>query len=144
MFQKVLIPVDGSEASNNAIQIARRMVEAGSIKAVTVLHVVQPSEIMILDGPNILIDYPQLYEDLNKAAGRIVAKAIENLGINEAISSRLEFGSPADIICQIAEQEHFDLIIIGNRGLNKLQRVFLGSVSSRVTTLAHCPVLVAK
>jgi imidazoleglycerol phosphate synthase cyclase subunit len=56
----------------------------------------------------------------------------------------LEAGLPADIICRIARKENYDLIIIGNRGLNRLKRVLLGSISSKVVAAAHCPVLVVK
>lgn len=144
MFKRVLVPVDGSDASDKAVQTARKLMEEGSIKEITLLHVLQPSEIMLYNGLNMPIDYPQFYEELNKAAGKILDKAKADLGSELSVTDHLEYGSPADIICKMAEQDKYDLIIIGHRGLNTLQRVLLGSVSSKVTTLAHCPVLVVK
>lgn len=144
MFKRVLVPVDGSEASDKAIQIAQKLMEEGSTEEITLLHVLQPSEIMLYNGLNMPIDYPQFYEELNKAAGKILDKAKADLASNVGVTTHLEYGSPADVICKIAEQDKYDLIIIGNRGLNTLQRVLLGSVSNKVTTLAHCPVLVVK
>ena len=144
MFKKVLVPVDGSEASKKAVEIARRMMEEGTTKEITILHVLQPSEGILYNGMNMPIDYPQFYEELNSAAQQILTKAAESIGAQEAVTSLLEYGPPAEIICKLAEQGNYDLIIIGNRGLNKFQRVLMGSVSSKVTTLAHCPVLVIK
>ena len=144
MFKRVLIPVDGSETSDKAVEIARKMMEEGSAKEITILHVLQPSEVMLYNGLNMPIDYPLFYEELNKAAGKILEKAKEILGAQVAVTALLEYGPPAEIICKMAEQDHYDLIIIGNRGLNRFQQVLLGSVSSKVTTLAHCPVLVVK
>lgn len=144
MFKRVLVPVDGSEASDKAVQIARNMLEEGSVKEITLLHVLQPSEIMLYNGLNMPIDYPQFYEELNKAAGKILDKAKADLDSEVGVTTRLEYGSPADIICKMAEQDMYDLIIIGHRGLNTFQRVLLGSVSNKVTTFAHCPVLVIK
>lgn len=144
MFKRVLVPVDGSDASEMAVQITRKMMEEGSIQEVVLLHVIQPSEIMLYNGLNMPIDYPQFYEELNKSANKILDKATESLGSQNAVTKRLDYGSPAEIICTLAEKENYDLIIIGNRGLNAFQRVLLGSVSNKVTTLAHCPVLVVK
>ena len=144
MFSKILVPVDGSDASDKAVEIARRMIEEGSAKEITILHVLQPSEVMPFNGLNMPVDYPQFYEELNRAAHQILEKANESLGSKETVTSLLEYGPPAEIICKMAERDKFDLVIIGNRGLNKFQRVLLGSISSKVATLAHCPVLVVK
>lgn len=144
MFKRVLVPVDGSDTSDKAVKIARKMMEEGSIQEITLLHVLQPSEIMLFNGLNMPIDYPQFYNELNKAAGKILDKAKADLDAEVGVTTHLEYGSPADIICRMAEQEKYDLIIIGNRGLNTFQRVLLGSVSNKVITLAHCPVLVVK
>jgi nucleotide-binding universal stress UspA family protein len=50
----------------------------------------------------------------------------------------------ADAIVNYAKDKHFDLIVTGTRGRNKLTSAFLGSVASDVITSAHCPVLIAK
>lgn len=144
MFLKILVPVDGSEASNKAVDTAGVMLKEGSTKQITLLHVLQPGEVMPFNGLNMPVDYPQFYEELNKAARQVLENAEKRLAGKENIKIQLEYGSPVEIICKMAEQEKFDLIIIGNRGLNRFQRVLMGSVSSKVTTLANCPVLVVK
>lgn len=144
MFSKILVPVDGSEASNKAVDAARAMLEEGSAKEITLLHVLQPSEVMPFNGLNMPVDYPQFYEELNKVAHQVLEKAEKRLAIKENVKIQLEYGPPAEIICKIAEQDKINLIIIGNRGLNRLQRVLMGSISTKVTTLANCPVLVVK
>jgi nucleotide-binding universal stress UspA family protein len=145
MFQKILIPVDGSATSMKAVDTARKLIEQGSAKEVTLLHVIlNPSELMLINGLYMPLNYPQFQDDLYKAAQQILEDAKEYLGSPNFVSIQLENGPPAEIICKIAEKNNFDLIIIGNRGLNRLQRILLGSVSSRVTNLAHCSVLVVK
>ncbi|NLV22059.1 MAG: universal stress protein [Syntrophomonadaceae bacterium] len=144
MFAKILVPVDGSDVSNKALDTAREMIEEGSAREVTILHVLQPSEVMPFNGLNMPVDYPQFYEELNKAAQRILENAEKRVALKEKSRIQLEYGSPVEIICKAAEQEKYDLIIIGNRGLNKFQRVLMGSVSSKVVTLAPCPVLIIK
>ncbi|KAL0338748.1 UNVERIFIED_CONTAM: Universal stress protein A-like protein [Sesamum angustifolium] len=53
-------------------------------------------------------------------------------------------GDPKEMICDVAEQMQIDLIAIGSRGLGKIKRAFMGSVSDYVTHHAKCPVLVIK
>lgn len=144
MFSRILVPVDGSEASNKAVDAAQLMVEEGSAKEITLLHVLQPSEVMPFNGMNMPVDYPQFYEELNIMAKQVLENAEKRLAGKGNVKTQLEYGPPAEIICKIAEQDKFDLIIIGNRGLNRFQRVLLGSISTKVTTLAYCPVLIVK
>lgn len=144
MFQKVLVPVDGSQPSMKAVETARKLIEEGSAKEVSLVHVVQASEIIPVNGPNMSVDYPQFYDELTKTAQRILEDARTSMGTQKPAALLLEAGPPAEIICRIAKKDNFDLIIIGNRGLNRFQRVLLGSISTKVITQAHCPVLVVK
>jgi nucleotide-binding universal stress UspA family protein len=53
-------------------------------------------------------------------------------------------GDPATLIGDVAEDRGADLIIVGNRGLNPLQRLMHGSVSSKVVERAESDVLVVR
>ncbi|XP_026423815.1 uncharacterized protein LOC113320096 isoform X2 [Papaver somniferum] len=53
-------------------------------------------------------------------------------------------GDPKDMICQAAEQMHADLVVVGSRGLGKIKRAFLGSVSDYCAHHAKCPILIVK
>jgi nucleotide-binding universal stress UspA family protein len=49
---------------------------------------------------------------------------------------------PGELIVEVAEKEHCTMIIIGSRGLGKLRRTIMGSVSHYVLHHAHCPVVI--
>ena len=49
---------------------------------------------------------------------------------------------PGHALCQVAEQESVNMIVIGSRGEGKLRRTLMGSVSDYIVHHAHCPVLV--
>lgn len=149
MYQKVLVPVDGSLSSMRAVDTARQLVEEGSAKEVTLLHVtLNPRDIILVEGFYTRLDFPQFQEELmekvNEVAKQILDKSLERMGLGVAAVTRLENGPAAETICEVAEKGHFDLIIIGHRGLNRLQRFLLGSVSGKVTSHARCSVLIVK
>jgi nucleotide-binding universal stress UspA family protein len=60
------------------------------------------------------------------------------------VHTELIFGDPAQIICQRARELPADLVVVGNRGFNSLQRLLLGSVSTAVVKHAPCSVLVVR
>ncbi|CAK7342173.1 unnamed protein product [Dovyalis caffra] len=53
-------------------------------------------------------------------------------------------GDPKDKICQATEQMQVDLLVVGSRGLGKIKRAFLGSVSDYCAHHAKCPILIVK
>lgn len=137
MFNKVLVPVDGSIASMKAVETARKLVEEGSAREVSLLYVVQASDVVAVNAP-------EIYDDPTIIAKQVLEKARKVMGNQIPAVLLLEAGMPADVICRIARKDNYDLIIIGNRGLNRIKRVLLGSISSKVVAAAHCPVLVVK
>ncbi|KAF2585389.1 hypothetical protein F2Q70_00037474 [Brassica cretica] len=53
-------------------------------------------------------------------------------------------GEAKDMICQAVEQMHVDLLVVGSRGLGKIKRAFIGSVSDYCAHHANCPILIVK
>ncbi|KAL0719719.1 hypothetical protein Bca4012_069043 [Brassica carinata] len=53
-------------------------------------------------------------------------------------------GDAKDMICQAVEQMHVDLLVVGSRGLGKIRRAFIGSVSDYCAHHANCPILIVK
>lgn len=64
-------------------------------------------------------------------------------GVREVIVS-LQEGDPVHCILECAEREKADLIVVGSRGLGDLQGLFLGSVSHKLSQLAHCSCITVK
>ncbi|MCB1159198.1 MAG: universal stress protein [Leptospiraceae bacterium] len=140
LIKKILVPVDGSDSSKKAIDYA--IATAKQISAhLTILEVVEDF------GP-----LPGYYEKAPEGVNRVnwiseqrfekLHPDLEHAGIKW--DRRVSEGYPADIICELAEQGEYDLIIIGSRGLSPLGRFLMGSVSDRVVHHAHCSVLVVK
>ncbi|MEC0703363.1 universal stress protein, partial [Bacillus spizizenii] len=56
----------------------------------------------------------------------------------------MKHGEPGPTIVSYANENQFDMLIVGSRGLNSLQEMVLGSVSHKVAKRANCPVLIVK
>ena len=150
MFGRILVPIDGSPASLKAAKIASDFLRKGCAVSVTLLHVaLNPQEYALqLEGFYTRPDLPRFREELmekvQEIAQQTLDQALVSFDSSLKVETVIEYGPPAETICDIAHSGNYGLIIIGNRGLNKLQRLFLGSISSKVTSLAKCPVLVIK
>ncbi len=143
MYAKALIALDGSAPSYRAVEAAASL--ADSIEEFSLIYVAYiPHAGVLADGQAIDTFPQQYYNELLDNARHVLSKAEQMLAGHPRIISRIESGLPAETILNIAEKEHYNLIIMGSRGLNSLQRLFLGSVSNKVLSLAHCAVMLIK
>jgi len=77
--------------------------------------------------------------------GKILAKAVQSLKVDASkVSPRLRQGDPKAIVCEVAEEEKADLIIMGSRGLDRLRSILENSVSQYVFQLTSRPMLLVK
>lgn len=51
---------------------------------------------------------------------------------------------PGQVIIAVAEEEHAELLVLGTRGMGKIRRTIMGSVSDYVLHHAHCPAMVCR
>jgi nucleotide-binding universal stress UspA family protein len=132
MIQNILIAVAGL---GKCEQMLKLLMEIPAIRGanVTILHVVTPQVTA------------ELMAEKLTAGGQILADAIEYLKLDPAkVNVRLKQGDPKDTVCQIADEENSDLIIMGSRGLNRLESILSNSVSQYVFQLTSRPMLLVK
>ena len=137
-FKRILVGYDGSQTSENALEMGLSIASALDSK-VEVLSVVQPPEPATSVELHAVIDSAKQHYE--KALSR-VADAANGNGIK--IETNIVVGHPAEQIIKRAEQSHADLIVLGRRGISKFEKLVMGSISERVLTYAPCPVLVTK
>jgi len=73
--------------------------------------------------------------------GRYAARA-EAAGVK--VATQLSEGHVVAQLLRIARERAVDLIVLGAKGTSRVPRLFMGSVSEKVTRAAPCPVLVVK
>ncbi|MBO8137971.1 MAG: universal stress protein [Desulfotomaculum sp.] len=143
MYKKILSPVDGSERSKNAAAHAAGLAEKLGAE-LTILHVVTPLSTYMGEYSDRLGSIENdLINEYIKEGQQILTKFKWDLKKNDiTVKTELKIGNPADEICKLAEQEAFDLIVMGSRGLGELRGYIMGSVSNRVVRHAKCSVLI--
>ena len=146
MVKKILVALDGSKASDNALNFALDLAESLSadIELLTIVPpVFLPSySIYVLKSDAI----SECAKNLEMSFRGILSKAQEEVRKRHPkanVSTRFEKGEPSEKIVEVANQGGFELIIIGSRGLGGRVST-LGSVSSRVVDKSSCPVLIVK
>lgn len=139
MSIKVLVPIcDGvtSEATLNAIIEHKNQF----CEPITLLHVVNVKKMDYRMIPDFQIDMIRQYA--TNTGEKFLAAQTERLqtaGLQ--VIPRLELGFPRDIICSIANNEEFSLVVIGRHGSGEIRDVLFGSVSNYVLHGVKCPVL---
>ncbi|WP_018932294.1 universal stress protein [Gracilibacillus lacisalsi] len=138
MYKKILLATDGSEhsirAASHAIEIAQ--VKNGSIDIVYVVDG-NTSKSDVLHG----IDKYEVKKEREEKFKPIRTK-IKEAGIS--CETHFLHGEPGPSIVEFANDNQYDLVVVGSRGLNKLQTMILGSVSHKILKRVECPVLVVK
>ena len=140
MEMKVLVPVDGSNTAGRTLEKIISLQERFP-KLLTLLHVVDVDKLAYRMIPDFQID--MIRENARKAGQLVLderAKALEEAGFT--VEARLEFGSPRQTICKVANEEPFQLMVIGRReSTGELRDVLFGSVANYVLHNVACPVL---
>lgn len=146
MYDKILVPVDGSETSNKALDEAVRMARLcnGQIR---LLHIVGP--MVQVSGYDLPLTYLNEVQDaLMKAGEEVVAEAKER--ISEAdlkLDTKVIESSVirvSEVIIDHAQSWGADLIVIGTHGRRGVKRMVLGSDAEQVVRMSPIPVLLVR
>ena len=139
---RILLPVDGSAVSLEAVRFAIRMAQAGLETNVVLANVQESATLYEL----VVAHDPQVIEQVSAAAGAHTLEAAEALLKEANISYECEVasGDPAHTIIDILERYDCDLVVMGASGTSTLRSALLGSVSNEVLHAAGVPVVIVK
>lgn len=138
---RILVPTDGSgqafRAVNEAIQLA-----AVTGAQLTLLMVVDLNKHVAAFEQVSLSGY--VPAELKIAAYQFLADLMHVIPSEIKARTRVEVGNPSEVICDVADEEQSNLIVMGSRGFGTFRSMLVGSVSHYVLQQAHCLVLIVK
>lgn len=146
MYNKILLPIDGSKYANKAAQHAIWTAYQSGAEIIA-LNVVDTSSLVGLPAEDLSIRVTEILQEEAKQIMDNVEELVEEFKKEKGLTKDIKLikeikeGSPADIILKAVENEGVDLIVMGTSGKHGLDRFLLGSVTEKVVRSAECPVL---
>lgn len=139
---KILLPVDGSAVSLDAVRFVIQMSLSGMKTSVVLANIQEPANLYEM----VVAHDPQVIEQVSQAAGMHILEQAESLLKGAHISYECEIGrgDPAHTLIDILERFGCDLVVMGASGITGLRSALLGSVSNEVLHAAGVPVMIIK
>jgi nucleotide-binding universal stress UspA family protein len=134
---KLLVGYDGSDGAKKALERAASLLANGeALGVISVAPVITGGPRS--GGPFAPGDGPQEHRaELAEAERYLTGRGLQSVTITAS-------GEPGRAICEVAERDGYDTIVVGSRNLSAPKRLMLGSVSTAVAHNAHCDVLIVK
>jgi nucleotide-binding universal stress UspA family protein len=144
MFQRILVPLDGSERAERAISAAAHLAKASG-GSITLLRVVASP----IDFTSQTAESPMPVQEAPSVKQARAADYLERIAASDILSgvtttTEVCQGMPAQAILSTARSVHADIIIMCSRGYTGMMRLMLGSVAEKVAFHAPIPVLILR
>ena len=143
LFHHIVAATDFSEASAHAAAFAISLAEEADahLTLVHALDLPPAVETWIVESE---AGSSRLQQWQQGASGRLHELVPNDAGTYCHVEERVESGSAARVILDVAAERHAGLIVIGAHGGGPLERMFVGSTAQRVVRQAPCPVLIVR
>ena len=145
MYQRILVPVDGSRAAERGVQEAIRLARTQEARLLF-LHVLD--DYALLQQVTSQGSLDAMLKDLRHAGLDVLAHARQEAQQGavhcETLMREVTGKRVADIIVEQAGQHHCDLIVIGTHGRRGLARLTMGSDAEQVVRHSPVPVLLVR
>ena len=146
MFQKILIPLDGSQLAEQAIPVALEVAKKFESEIVLARIVVPPYPITHVSGPpygDMLVGLRDIVQDEAQGYVQDQEAILQRQGFR--VTTEVVEGEPiAEQILKVAKSQQVNLIVMGTHGRGGLGRWVYGSVAERVLRHADVPVLLTR
>jgi nucleotide-binding universal stress UspA family protein len=145
MFSSIVVGTDGSETAHKAVQQATDLAkQVGATVSLVSAYEPVPNQRLREESREVPKDLEWMVdarEDV-EATLKDAAEEVEAAGVKVETFGRE--GDAADAILDVAEEQHADLIVVGNKGMTGAKRFLLGSVPNKVSHHAPCSVLIIR
>lgn len=145
MYQRILVPIDGSATSDRALQEAIKLVQQDT--RLRLIYVLEETYLLDAEG-YAYIDFDALQKALRDTGERTLAQAEKKAQRSGATVETALVEARGERIASVIESEarqwKADLIVLGTHGRSGLNRLLLGSVAEGVVRVATVPVLLLR
>lgn len=140
-LRKILIPIDFSDYSLNALEYAKLLAEKFNAELI-LLNVVEP--VVFTADLTMGQVIPSIENELYQKSEEKVKELVDSLRDKFNVRGVVKVGKPHVEIIELAKSEGVDLIIIGSHGHTGVEHLLFGSTAEKVIRKSTCPVLIIK
>jgi nucleotide-binding universal stress UspA family protein len=149
MYQKILVPLDGSKLAECVFSYLDALARGCQVKTITLVQVVEPYQNPSYSGESTIAAVADEIQQINKANKVAAETYLKNLipkfkYENVDVRSELLTGRPAEVLADYATKKQPDLILIATHGRSGPSRWVWGSVADRLLRAACVPVLMVR
>lgn len=143
MGPTILIPYDGSEQADRAIEHA---IERFGDADVVLLTVINPAESVYATGEGAVSPFPEnWYEGAEDQAEEMLSGVVDRLeGEGMEVETAIEVGRPGRATISYVDEHEIDHVVMGSHGRSGVTRILLGSVAESVIRRSPVPVTVIR
>lgn len=142
MAMRILIPYDGSEQAERALDYAIDHFGEGEL---ILMSVINPAESVYISEDEGMAPFPEnWYETARDQTETMLARAIDARGDEVSIETDVEVGRPTRTIVEYIEDNDIEHVVMGSHGRSGVSRILLGSVAESVIRRSPVPVTVVR
>ncbi|MCL5981926.1 MAG: universal stress protein [Firmicutes bacterium] len=139
-MKKILVPIDGSHNSLEALKWARDMAEKYGSQIIILniqkpVSYITPETISLREDPNLFA----------KIGEKVIDAGLEAIkGTTVEVKTEVNFGDPAEQILDVIDKEDVDVVVMGSQGITGIKKFLIGSVSNKILMHSSKPVMIIK
>jgi nucleotide-binding universal stress UspA family protein len=143
---KLLVAADGSHSALKGAEFASTLCNQIADCEITVIHVLDAHMLAMAQPRGMDMSYSSvLYRDLERMSNELLEHARQRFEVlGHKVATRTETGSPAQVICEVAEKEGFNLVVMGHSGTGRFAHMLLGSVVDKVAHICTVPLVIVR
>src|SRR4051794_2951280 len=145
MFQSIVVGTDGSETAQVAVRSAIEMAKSvgATLQIVSAYEPISEQRLRS-EKKEVPKDMEWMINPREEVDTTLEEAAEEAKGAGIDVEIHARQGDPADAILDVAEEQHADLIVVGNKGMTGAKRFLLGSVPNKVSQHGPSSVLISR
>jgi nucleotide-binding universal stress UspA family protein len=149
MYDRILVPLDGTSCSEAALPHAKALAEKFNSELI-LLRVVEPAILPAAPMPDfagwtaVNVNMTESDEALKEAAEEYVQQIARQFREQGGVVTEVEWGGAVDQILHSAEEHRADLIVMGTHGRHGIEKLLLGSSTESLLHHARIPLLLVK
>jgi nucleotide-binding universal stress UspA family protein len=141
MYQKVLVPLDGSKLAECALAEVKKLTDSGCVREIALLSVVGIPTMAVGEGFDYSMFRKSQFDNFQKylegVRSRVASKGV-------TVIAKISEGNAAQMIIDYVRQNGMDLIVIATHGYSGMKRLMFGSVALQVLHDSDVPVLLIR